>query len=107
MLVWDCVKRPPSHAHSGLEGKPWGGALEGFDCCFVNGGDDSIWPEGACSWQPVNTMILTATTTVMMVRTFGCLPNWEGKAPTDRAARHTQWGQGGRLPKAIAQVLTP
>ena len=62
---------PPYHAHNGLEGKPWGGALEGFDCCFVNGGDDSIWPEGDCSWQPVNKMILTARATAMMVRKVG------------------------------------
>ena len=28
------------------------------------------------------------------------------KAPTDRAARHTQWEPGGRFPKTIAQILT-
>jgi hypothetical protein len=107
----DRVRRRP-HAHSGLEGKPWGGALEGFDCCFVNGGDDSIWPEGACSWQPVNTMILTARATAMMVRTFGpkailsCLPEREGRPPpTARRGIHGG-SQAAAIPKATAQILT-
>ena len=39
-------------------------------------------------WQPPNTT------------------DKQEKAPTDRAARHTQWEPGGRFPKTIAQILT-
>jgi hypothetical protein len=53
----------------GLEGKPSGGALEGLDCIFVDDGDDNSWGEGACLWQPANT-ILTARAMGAKTRTF-------------------------------------
>ncbi len=96
-----------SHTHSGLEGKPSGGAFEGaLDCCFVNGGDDSSWGEGVW-WQPANTTEPTARATATMVRTFSplsylALPEAGRKAPlTARRGIHSG-GQAAAVSKRLS-----